>query len=238
MRWIAVAVVCSVAVAGCAGKPERADTLPGAVGGSPTAVPTKASQQPPTVPAVPKASTLSAAQAKRALLTLDDMPTGWSQDKPDPADNDDTVTPKRCAAVFDALDGHDPLAEAEASFSAGDLGPSLDHTVSSWPKSQVQALKQITQALQQCPKFTSTSKDGSSATFEASGLSFPNLGDRTLALRLKGKTEGISVMLDVVYIVKGNNAIVLMASGIQPLDGATFEKLARTAISRLDAAAA
>ncbi|MFG1913117.1 hypothetical protein [Kribbella sp. NPDC048928] len=235
---MAVAAVCSIAVVGCAGKPERADTLPGAASESKTTETTKTARQPPTVPAVPKESTLSAAQAKRALLTLDDMPTGWSQEKPDPGSDDETVTPKRCATVFDALGDRDPLSEAEASFSAGDLGPSLDHTVSSWPKSQVQALKAITQALRQCPKFTSTSKDGSSATFEATGLSFPNLGDRTLALRLKGKTDGIGVVVDVVYIAKGNNTVVLIASGLQPLEGATFEKLARTAIGRLNAAAA
>jgi hypothetical protein len=237
MRWIVIAAACSLAVAGCAGKPERADTLP--MDNAPQAVASaEPSRQPATTkPAVvPQASTLSAATAKRALLTLDDMPTGWTQEKPDPDEDDQTVTPKACAGVFDALDEHDPLAEAEASFSAGDFGPSLEHSVSSWPKSQSQALKQIGDALRKCPKFTSTSKDSTSVTFEATGLSFPNLGDRTLALRLKGKSDGIGVVADIVYVAKGTNAVVLTTTGLQPLDGATFERLARTAIARLDAA--
>jgi hypothetical protein len=234
MRWVSVVLVCSIAAAGCAGKPERADTLPVVDEPSETVSTTRAPG--PTAPSVEKAESLSAAQAKRALLTLEDMPTGWVQEKPEPDDDDETVTPKRCAAVFDAIVEQDPLAEAEATFSAGDFGPSLEHSVSAWPSSRVPALKQISQALGQCPKFTSTSKDGTTATFQAAGLSFPNLGDRTLALRLKAKSDGLTIVVDVVYVAKGNNAIALLVSGLQPLDGATFEKLARTAVTRLDAA--
>ncbi len=237
MRWIVVSLVCAVAVAGCGGKPERADTLPVADDPSTPVVTTKAPV--PTAPPVQKAKVLTAAQAKRALLTLDDMPTGWTQEKPDSDDDDDeTVTPKRCQALLDAIDKQgDPVTEAEAAFSAGDFGPNLDQSVGSWSTSQLSVLKKMADAFRQCPKFTSTSKDGTSATFQASGLSFPNLGDRTLALRLKTKSDGLTVVLDVVYIVKGNNGIALMTSGLQPLDGATLEKLARKAVTRLDAAA-
>jgi hypothetical protein len=87
------------------------------------------------------------------------------------------------------------------------------------------------------PKFTSTTKDGSSATFQASGLSFPNVGDRTLAVRLKAKTDGIDIVVDVIYIAKGNNGIALLVTGLQPLGGATLESLARKAVAHLDAAA-
>jgi hypothetical protein len=238
MRWVSLAVVCSLTLIGCGGQPERADTLPVADEASTSTV-AKAPVETPVAPPAEKSSTLTAAQAKSALLTLDDMPTGWTQSKPEADDDEDpTVTPKRCSAVLDAVDQQGkPLAEAEATFSPGDLGPQLDHTVSSWPRSQVPVLNKLTAAFRQCPKFTSTSADGSSATFQASGLSFPNVGDRTLALRLKAKSDGINLVMDVIYIAKGNNGIALMVTGFQPLDGATLEKLARKAVARLDAAA-
>jgi hypothetical protein len=237
MRWASLAVVCSVALAGslvgCGGQQERADTLPPSGEAAQTAA-----AKVPVAPSVKQSNTLTAAQAKAALLTLDDMPTGWSQEKPDPSDDNAKVTPQRCAAILDAVDQQGkPLAQAEAAFSPSDLGPQLDQTVSSWPRSQLPVLKKLTEAFKQCPKFTSTSKDGSAATFQATGLSFPNLGDRTLALRLKVKSEGLNFVIDVVYIAKGNNGIALLASGLQPLDGATLEGLARKAVTHLDAAA-
>lgn len=239
MRWVSLAFVCSIALVGCGGQPDRADTLPLAdeATGATTEAPRTTESKAPVAPAV-KNSTLTAAQAKSSLLTLDDMPTGWTQQKPDPDDDEDpTVTPKRCSAVLDAVDQQGkPLAEATAVFSPSDLGPELDHTVTSWPRSQLPILKKLTDAFRQCPKFTSTSKDGSSATFEATGLSFPNLGDRTLALRLKAKTDGINLVLDVVYIAKGNNGVTLMVTGLQPLDGAVLEGFAKKAVAHLDAA--
>ena len=222
MRWIAVALVCAVAVGACGVIPADPVGVASTKAGAPTAAPVKA-------------KAVSAAQAKRALLTLADMPPGWTQEKPKPDDgDDDTVTPKRCAALFDTIEKRKPLAEARASFTAGDLGPSLEHSVTGWPSSQVPVLKQIAQALKQCPKYTSRSKDGSSGTIQSSALSFPNLGDRTLAFRMKARTKGFTVVLDVVYIAKGNNGIMLLVSGLQPVGGATLEKLARAAVNRLD----
>lgn len=222
MRWVAVGLVCAVVVGGCGVIPADPVGVASTKAGAPTAAPVKA-------------KALSAAQAKRALLTLADMPPGWTREKPKPDDgDDDPVTPKRCAAVFDRIDQRKPLAEAKISFTAGDLGPSLEHTVTGWPSSQVPVLKQIARALKQCPKFTSRSKDGSSITIQASALSFPNLGDRTLAFRMKARSRGITIVLDAVYIAKGNNGIALVVVGLQPVRGATLVQVARAAVNRLD----
>jgi hypothetical protein len=237
MRWVSVAVVCLLSVVGCSGAPERADTLP--LADEPSQSLTAKPKAPVATPADVEANgKLTTAQAKNALLTLDDMPTGWTQEKPDPDDDDTKVTPDRCSAIMNAVDKQGkPLAHADASFDAGGLGPQLEESVTSWPKSQLPILSKLTDAFRQCPKFTSTSKDGSSATFQASGLSFPNVADRTLALRLKAKSDGIDVVIDLIYIAKGNNGITLLVSGLQPLGGATLESLARKAVAHLDAAA-
>jgi hypothetical protein len=224
MRLIAVSLVCAVAVAGCG--------LP-VVAGEPSkpVVTTKA-------PSVRKAPVLSAAQAKRALLTLNDMPTGWAQEQPDKKKDDDdgTVTPKRCQALMDAFDRQDkPVVEAEAAFSADGL--LLEESVSAYSTPQVSALNKLASVFRQCPRVTSTEKDGRSITFRVSSLSFPKLGDRTVAVRLKTTTRGVTVVFDLVFIAKGNNGISLMAGGIHPLSGATLEKFARKAVTRLDVVA-
>jgi hypothetical protein len=222
MRWVAVSLVCAVAVAGCG--------LP-VVAGEPSkpVVTTK-------TPSARKAPVLSAAQAKRALLTLNDMPTGskvWPGKGEGEADGDDgTVTPKRCQALLGKVDDGKPVAKAKAAFSSD--ANLLEESVTSYSTPQAAALNRLAYAFRQCPKFTSTEKDGTSMTFRASSLSFPKLGDRTVALRLKFRTSGVTAVLDVVCIAKGNNGILLTAGGLHPLDSATLEKLARKSVARLD----
>jgi hypothetical protein len=236
MRRASVVIVCLLSLVGCSGAPQRADTLPLAV--EPSQSLTATAKTPVAAPVDVEASgKLTTAQAKKALLTLEDMPTGWAREKPAPDSDDPLVTPDRCSGILNALHKQGkPLARANASFNAGGFGPQLEESVTSWPKSQLPILEELTDAFRQCPQFTSTSKDGSSATFQASGLSFPNVGDRTLALRLKAKSDGIDFVLDLIYIAKGNNGITLVVSGLQPLGGATLESLARKAVAHLDAA--
>lgn len=57
------------------------------------------------------------------------------------------------------------------------------------------------------------------------GLSFPNLGDQTLAFRATAKAEGIDVVLDVVFVAVGHNIVSFTAAGPQPISGADLKGL-------------
>lgn len=216
-------------------RPERADTVQAPSASQPSASGTASENAAADTALTPE-------QAQAALLTVQDLPTGWSTDPsaaPTEEDGDDPIQPEECAAVFRPLkDGSDPLAKAEANFSSGGLGPVLQQTVTSFEDDAADRLQGLTDALGACPEFSLTDSSGVVTTFVAAPLSFPNLGDRSLAVRLRGSNDTIDVTLDVVYVAVGRNAVSLVTGGLVPMPGADLEAVGRRSVERLDAAAA
>jgi hypothetical protein len=222
-----------VLAAGCGGDdpPERADTVEGA---SPSATEGDEAREPEDG----AGEALNAEQAEAALLTVEDLPTGWSVDASEETDSEDTTDPAECAALFDSLsEAADPLAEAKANFTAGGVGPFLVHAVASHEADLTDHIGKIADALDQCPEFSMTDAEGVTTEFTTAPLSFPNLGERTLAVRLQGSTPDLDVAFDVVWIAIGQNGITLVAGGILPMQGSEIEDLATRAVQKLEAAA-
>ena len=69
------------------------------------------------------------------------------------------------------------------------------------------------------------------------GLSFPNLGDQTLAFRAKAKSEGIEVVIDAVFVAVGHNVVSFTAAGLSPMAGDDLETVARAGMKKVAAAA-
>lgn len=115
------------------------------------------------------------------------------------------------------------------------LGVQFDSEVSSYEDdNQVDQIKGVAQVLTKCAKLTVV--DGTDRTpMTMTGLSFPNLGDQTLAFRANAKSNGIEV--DVVFVAVGHNTVSFTAAGLQPLAGPEMEKIARTAMAKVAAAA-
>jgi hypothetical protein len=222
-----------VLAAGCGGDdpPERADTVEGA---SPSATEGDEAGEPEDV----AGEALNAEQAEAALLTLEDLPTGWTVDASEETDSEDTTDPAECAALFDSLnEAADPVAEAKANFTAGGgFGPFLVHDVTSHESDLTDHIGEIVDALDQCPEFSMTDAEGVTTELTTAPLSFPNLGERTLALRIQGSTPDLDVAFDVVWIAIGQNGITLVAGGILPMQGAEIEDLATRAVHKLEAA--
>jgi hypothetical protein len=215
-------MVLVVALAGCgADRPERADTVRG---------PTPTFQED-----VEEAVALTQRQLESALLTVEDMPTGWSVDTSEDSDSEDVVEPAECGALFETLDkAPDPVAKAEAAFTAGGLGPFLEHGVTSFEESTADQLDLVVDTLNQCPEFSSTDAEGVTTEFTTAPLSFPNLGDRTLALRFQGSTGGIDVVVDALFIAIGSNGISIVVGGLVPMEGQELESIATTAVEKLN----
>lgn len=215
-------MVLVVALAGCgADRPERADTVRG---------PTPTLQED-----VEEAVALTQRQVESALLTVEDMPTGWSVDTSEDSDSEDVIEPAECEALFEALDkASDPVAKAEAAFTAGGFGPFLEHGVSAFEESTADQLEQVVDTLNQCPEFSSTDTEGVTTEFTTAPLSFPNVGDRTLALRFQGSTGGIDVVVDALFIAIGSNGISIVVGGLVPMKGEELESIATTAVEKLN----
>ena len=195
----------------------------------------------PSAPAEPKSAagrSLTEEQLRAALPTVQDFPSGWSQEQVDETEDesqDDVVTPPECQAVFDAMasDDVEPAAEVTAEFAQGPLGPFLTVGISSH-ESDVDPshLDSAVEALGSCPQFTVTDSE-STVDFNVSPLSFSNPGDRTLALRLDAETEDLELVVDQVLVIVGANVVSLASAGFETIDAATLEALAQTTVAKL-----
>jgi hypothetical protein len=81
-------------------------------------------------------------------------------------------------------------------------------------------------------------KEGVKTEMTLSPLSFPNLGDQSLAVRMNEKIEGMDVVADFVFVATGHNTVSFMAAGFeQPIPGTELEKFARAGMTKLAVAA-
>lgn len=188
---------------------------------------------------------LTKQEARAALPSVRVLPAGWSVDPENTMNSDeddgssDTVTPERCQVVFDAmetLDEEEPAAKAGVTFTGGMLGPFLGVSISSYAEEvPAEWFAQVLDGLSECPRFTLD--DGESKTkFTVSALSFPNLGEESMALRMAAEAEGMPLALDLVAIRNGHNVVSVSqaslggAASVKPMS-----KAARATMAALSA---
>lgn len=183
--------------------------------------------------------TLSRAQLQEALLTVPDLPTGYKQGTA--SRDDDTPTQSdnpECAARFDELDSaeDEAVATAEASFEGPGLGTLLEQSLASFTDQdrQSEQLATITELLSDCPSFTMTDADGAESTVNISPLSFPKLGDETLAVGFAIETPELTLTLNFVTIRVGSTLQTVYQGGLSA-DAAALEQAARKGTERLQA---
>lgn len=177
--------------------------------------------------------TLTEAQLKSALLTVPDLPTGYKAGTVEQDDSETDAGNDECAKKFDALDegSDDEAAKAEASFEGG-FGIVLEQSLKSYEDEDQAQFGDIIEVLSDCPSFTSTDADGTKTEFKLSALSFPKLGDDTLALALTGKTPDFAIVLNLVIVRLGRNVIFVSQGGLTA-DAAVLEQVTRKGLDKL-----
>lgn len=194
------------------------------------------------VPTSSAGDQLTKEEIEAALLTVNDLPSGWAK-SPEEADDDseDTIDPARCQDVINALDDDwsDAAARAEANFNKGGaFGTILSQTISSHAEEvDADAVQKIADAFSECPSFTSTDADGEVSEVTVSPMSFANLGDQTLAVAMSFESSMFTVSVNIAYVVIGHNVLALINGGVGGADGAELEKIAKLAVSKLEDAA-
>jgi hypothetical protein len=175
---------------------------------------------------------------KAAVLTLDDMPTGYSVGE-DSSSSDDAL--KGCPQL-EALDADttQPVAKAEAQFQAGQLGPFIQHEVAVSEKGKAHdEFAKLRSAVDApgCQSFSQPTDNGT-ATYRLGPLSVPRLGDETFALRLTGDKAAYNVTLDLVAERIGDSVSVLVVATVPLLGGPApaLDPLAHRADEKLKAA--
>lgn len=247
-RLLCLPMIAVFAVAACSTAPDRATTIsmqPAAA----TPAQTPVSQAPK-----PKGAgdQLTSTQAKAALLTVADLPAGWASEnsKKSTADDQSTskIEPVACQTIYDELAatydelaatsvGEEAKVKEKATFFQGSSFVILEMQVSSFEtNNRGDQIKNLGERLTKCAKMTFTKK-GVKTEMTLSPLSFPNLGDQSLAVRMNEKIEMMDTVADFVFVATGHNTVSFMAAGFEPMPVTELEKIARSAMTKLAVAA-
>lgn len=203
-----------------------------------TVSPQPSSSAPAGEEAAPE-GTLSQVQLEQALLTVPDLPTGYTQGTP--SRDDDTPTQSdnpECAARFDELDSaeDEAVATAEASFEGPGPGVLLEQSLASFEDETrlSERLATVTELLSECPRFTTTDAGGVESTINVKPLSFPALGDETLAVGFVIETPELNLNLNLVVIRVGTILQTVYQGGLSA-DPAALEQAARKSTEKVQA---
>ena len=136
------------------------------------------------------------------------------------------------------LGGITPVGQAGADFSQSVAGPFISETLSEVPSGQGGTdIAKEESALAHCHSWKQRNPDGGVGTYTLTRISFPSVGDQTLAYQMdvtaKGTTFSLPGQIDFVLIRKGDVFIDLLQGGIGRADPALLQTLARTAAQRL-----
>jgi hypothetical protein len=225
-KAVACAAVVLVAVAACSGgSDDRAQTV-STPPGSPAVT---------AAPASPSSDAESSrdahsADAETALLTVQDMPTGWS---PQPSDSsfgggDTSFCQQQTVGQFE------PVSEASRQFSAGNMGPFAAHAVAVFEDGQAQqALDAMLDAVDSCDQWREYTNEGLT-THRISPVSFPIFGDQTVAVRLTTENEMMSVTGDMIAWRRDDAlSVVFVAAVFDSPDAQQVEQIVTAADQRL-----
>lgn len=227
-RTVAAALAVALLLGACGdggNEEERAETVPAE--GAEEEAPTEAE---------PKA-------ADAMLLTVADMPTGYSEKTPAPEEDDNSPAP---CPEFENIEELESDSEAERNFTKGE--PSLFGAAELSQEVHVfNSSDEITERFgafvkllenPECRTFDTTDAD---ATFKGTltPLSFPKLGDDTLAMHMAAQvsSEGIDlpIALDIVVFRKGRalNLLSTVGYGASMIPTTELEVVARKALDKM-----
>ena len=193
---------------------------------------------------------LTSEEIKKVLLTLEDLPSGYSEDpeltSEDEEDSDEVTSGSQpCKDLMAALDAEEeekPHGEGEIGFKESDFGPFVMEAVASFEGDKLKKTMQTFQdAFTECRKFTTTDSEGVDTNFTAAPMSFPKLGDESVAVRLTAKEDSdfdFEIDFDLVAVRTDQNVVLMASLGFgKSMSGEDFEKLVRTAVQRVSDAA-
>jgi hypothetical protein len=164
-------------------------------------------------------------ELQAALLVATDMPTGYAVDN-----SDNGVDEKKGVCGKPAVSVEVPSdAEARVVFTKGTIGPLVAEILASY-KSADEAKKYLSlmnSYASSCTSYDDKNSDGTVDKVEISVLSFPNLGDGTLAFRIKSDSGSA----DLIFIRKRNTLIYVATAGLI-LDSSDDEPIAKKALQK------
>jgi hypothetical protein len=226
-----LAAVLAILLISCGSDDDRAETLsqaspppsqsvasaPAATSSS-TSAPTQAATSPPR-------GTPSEESVRAALLTLQDMPTGWTTD---PTPSTDSGTDTLCNIPSAK---QQRLVFADLDLQKSELGPFFSQTIGIYETGAAKKLMDdAVKILETCREWETTNSDGTKFTLKLAPMSFGKVGEQTFAFRMTGTSGGFPIQADVVYSREGDVLMVVtyLTVGLNAPDTTLTETLAKT----------
>lgn len=206
--------VAALVAAGCSSAPQQAQTL---------AAPSTAAASPPA------AASTASTNLKTALLTVTDLPAGWSTEQ----SSDSGGGPASCPALNNGPWKKLPQS-ADADFSQGQAGPYLLEELAAGGSDQVSAaLQSFANATSTCSHFTGKSGNDT-LDFTLAALSFPKYADATYAFAMTIKSGmGLSAAGDVIVVRKGSVLVEVTMFGFGSMPVSQVEDVVNKAVSKV-----
>ncbi len=181
-------------------------------------------------------NTASSATVSSQLLSVSDLPVGWSVGSPSP-----NASSSGCGAAFQTAGGffktvlsQGQLSEAEATFDQSLGYPNLDEAIATFRNAQSAFAKGESEA-NSCNSFPITAM-GTTYSASLGPMSFPSVGDQSAAYAISVSSAGvIALVIDVVLFRKGNAlAIVAIEDSVTP-STSLFQHIVATASNKIHA---
>jgi hypothetical protein len=214
-RWVVGAMIVGVVgLVGC-GSSKPAATAPAS-----TAPASTADVGVKTVSPTSRPAGMTSAQIRPELLTVADLPTGWS------------TTPVTssggsgfCGA--DSTTKDDSSGSVESDFVDGQE-PIFNESIVAYPALSVPSFNKAVGILDRC-----TSVQDSGTRLTVGRLSFPTIGTASAAYQFSGSDEGFTLDVDLVLARKGNQVLLIGYGGIGDPDITQLTSFARQAAAKL-----
>lgn len=183
-------------------------------------------------PSAPAPQARTTPSLKKAVLAVSDMPSGFSQEPTTGGGSGGpTVSSRdpRCAELVVLMNGRSApgsLAHAEASFSGGQSGPSIDESLDALGSSEKVAALQarLKSALARCSKVTMAIPGAGRSTMRVTMVNAPKVGAAPVAARVTGQGGPLDGFeLTQVYTGVGDVVLAMTFVGAHPddVEGAT-----------------
>ena len=186
-------------------------------------------------PATTATTVLTDADLQPMLLTVDDMPTGWSIDTTDSSNSSDGMP--KCLQELDSLDTGPSDASAEAKFIGSASGlPAADETIGPFGPGAPSTFDQATAFLDSCSD-VSFDSDGQHISGTMGKMAFPAVGDQSAAWRMSYTVQGLPLTIDVVLARQGDLGVLVSAAYFGTADPRFLQTMTTKALSKLPASA-
>lgn len=169
----------------------------------------------------------STADLRSQLLSVSDLPTGWSVDS---SSSDDSAAPA-CLRQVKAITH--TAERAEAYFIKGTDLPTLGDSIGNYASAAVarQKFTSATAILNAC-RDISFDLNGTHITGSLGAMSFPKFGDQSAAWQMTLSAEGETAGGDAVLIQKGQEMTLLLLLDLSPSTD-DLQAFCTTAVAKL-----